>query len=110
MNFSFTGDPKLIESNTKSYLTQCLTKCHENRVRIYHIILNVAIVIVFGLVFGFALYICHTKKLTPYEKYRKMLRDQEYILTKIREYQIQKMRQHESLTNLPDTYVPAVFQ
>lgn len=97
----------LIEPETADYFKHVLRQCHDNRVRIYQILLNVIIVICFVVFFAALLYMCRSKKLTPYEKYKKMMRDQEYVLSKIREYQIQKMRQHESLTNLPDSFAPS---
>lgn len=102
----YTNGANLIEDTTKSYIIQSLQQCHENRVQIYRIILNILVACVFIGFFGIGIYVCYTRRLTPEEKYNRMKRDQEYVLSKIRDYQIQKMRQHESLTNLPNTYIP----
>lgn len=79
--------PRLIEQGTQSYLQHTLSICHENRVRIYSIALNIAVLVLFVLIVGAALYICYKRKPTPYEARQKMLRDQEIILSKIRYYQ-----------------------
>ena len=79
--------PRLIEQGTQSYLQHTLSVCHENRVRLYSIALNIGVLLIFVSIVGAALYICYKRKLTPYEVKQKMLRDQEMILSKIRYYQ-----------------------
>jgi len=82
-NFS----PHLVETNAHNYLLSALNKCHTNRVTIYYYVFNIGIFILFVLVFGGVLYYCSKGKLSDEEKYRKMMKDQEYIVSKIRFYQ-----------------------
>ena len=80
----------LIEENFTEYLQQSLKSCHENRTRIYSIILNVGIVVVLFLVIGIYLYYRYKTKPTPYEKQQKLYKDQQHILNRIRYYQAQQ--------------------
>lgn len=82
--------PRLIEQGTQHYLQHTLSVCHENRVRIYSIALNVTVFLLFVSIVSAALYICYKRKPTPYEANQKMLRDQEIILSKIRYYQAEQ--------------------
>lgn len=97
---------KLIESNARTYLCHTLNICHEKRIQLYLFVLNSIVIFCFIGVFGSALYFCYNKQITPYEKHNKQLKDQEYIISKIRHYQTEKYNQHESLTNLPNLYSP----
>jgi hypothetical protein len=82
-NFS----PHLVETTAHNYLLSALNKCHTNRVTIYYYVFNIGIFVLFVLVFGGVLYYCSKGKLSDEEKYRKMMKDQEYIVSKIRFYQ-----------------------
>jgi len=79
--------PRLIENGVRSYVHDTLTTCHENRIKIYSIALNVGVLVIFVAIVVATLYFCYRRKLTPYEERQKMLRDQEYVLSKIRFYQ-----------------------
>jgi len=89
INFAlyYMEHPRLIEGGVQSYLYDTLSTCHNNRVKIYSIALNVGVLVVFVLVVVAALYFCYKRKKTPYEIHQKMARDQEYVLSKIRYYQ-----------------------
>jgi hypothetical protein len=94
--------PKLIEPNVKYHVYNTLSKCHHTRVGVYTWILNIAVFVAFVLVGGSALYYCYTHKMTPEERYNKMMKDQAYILSKIRFYQNERMNMPlSSLTSLP---------
>jgi hypothetical protein len=92
--------PQLIENNAKSYLSYSLNNCRENRIQLYYIIFNTIVLTIFIFIFGIGLYYCHGKQITPYEKYKKQLKDQDYIMTKIRENQIVSA-QNDNITKLP---------
>lgn len=85
--------PKLIDNGAINYMYDALQICHTNRVKIYYIALNIGVLILFLLVTGLILYYCYKRKPTPYELRRKMLKDQEYVLSKIRHYQREKSQQ-----------------
>ena len=99
--------PRLIENSAKSYLLQTLQKCHNNRVSIYYYALNIGVFLLFVGVVGLVLYYCSKQKLSYYDKQQKMLKDQQYILSKIRYYQEDKKQENQSrisdITNLPYT-------
>ena len=98
--------PRLIETNFKNYLYTSLQGCHETRVRFYYIILNISVLILFLGIVGLTLYYCYNKKLNPYEKQQKLVKDQEYVLSKIRFYQSQSMKQPISSSNI--TGLPSI--
>lgn len=93
--------PRLIESNARTYILNTLEHCRGNRVRLYYIIFNVSVLIMFVSVFGIVLYYCQKKQLTCDEKNAKILKDQQYVLSKIRDFEIQNANGHMSLTKLP---------
>ena len=100
-------EPCLIEPSVKNYMFNTLQKCHSTRVNIYYYALNVFVFGLFVLFVGFTLYYCYTKKPTEYEKQQKMIRDQEYVLSKIKFYQEHTKHnnesQYSSISNLPFT-------
>jgi len=99
--------PNLIENNAKNYLFNTLKQCHSTRVSIYYYVLNFGILSLFLGVTCLVLYYCNKEKMTEYERHQKMVKDQEYVLSKIRYYkdENQKMQQSRmsSITNLPFT-------
>uniref|UniRef100_A0A6C0JMM2 Uncharacterized protein n=1 Tax=viral metagenome TaxID=1070528 RepID=A0A6C0JMM2_9ZZZZ len=98
-------NPRLIENSAKNYLFQTLQKCHNNRVSIYYYALNFGVLFLFVGIICLILYYCSKQKLTDYEKQQKMLKDQQYILSKIRYYQEDKKERQRSqvsgITDLP---------
>jgi len=93
---------RLIEPSARSFIQNTLQSCHSTRVRIYSFIFNMILFIVFFAVFGGILYYSYKNKPTEYEKRQKMLRDQEYILSKIRYYQTETHKKYSSdITDLP---------
>lgn len=99
--------PSLIEPSIKEYLYDTLQKCHSNRVNVYYYTLNVGVFLFVVLVFGAALYYSNKNKRSEYEQHQKNIRDQEYVLSKIRYYQEDKKARREGqtsdITNLPFT-------
>ena len=96
--------PLLIEPTSRIYLNSTLQKCHDHRVGIYYYVLNGGILLLFVLLFGMALYYSYTNKPSEYEKHQKLLKDQEYILSKIRHLQVlhkQSQSEMSNITNLP---------
>ena len=94
--------PRLIDNNARYFLYNTLQKCHENRVRIYSIALNIIVFILFVSITGGILFYNYKNKPTDYERQEKMMRDQQYIVSKIRTYQMEKNKQKTSdITNLP---------
>jgi hypothetical protein len=97
--------PRLIETGTHSYLTDTLKQCHTTRVGVYYYVLNFGVFFLFVSLFAAFLYYSHLQKKSDYEKKQKMIRDQEYILSKIRFYQENAQMRNEqqsSITTLPN--------
>jgi type IV secretory pathway TrbF-like protein len=97
--------PRLIENSSKNYLFQTLQKCHNHRVTIYYYALNIGILVLFFGIVGSVLYYSYKNKLSPYEAEQKMMKDQEYIMSKIRYYKEDAKKTKESqssfITDLP---------
>lgn len=100
-------DATLIEPSVKNYLFNTLQKCHSNRVNIYFYALNIGVLLIFAFVIGCTLYYCYTQKPNEYERQQKNIKDQEYVMSKIRYYQEQKKTDDQSnfssISNLPFT-------
>jgi membrane protein insertase Oxa1/YidC/SpoIIIJ len=96
---------RLIENSARNYLFQTLQKCHTNRVSIYYYALNFGVLFIFVGIVALVLYYCSKQKLSDYDKQQKMIKDQQYILSKIRYYQEDKKEQQRSqvsgITDLP---------
>jgi hypothetical protein len=82
--------PRLIEQGAHNYLQEALKICHGNRVQIYSYALNIGVFMLFLAIAGLTLYYCYKRKLTPHELRQKTLKDQDYVLSKIRHYQAEK--------------------
>lgn len=97
------GMPRLIEQGARTYMNEVLNKCHDNRVNIYLYSLNIGVFILFCTIFGLVLYYCYKTKLTPEEEYQKKIKEQEYILSKIRFYKEHQrnIASNASITELP---------
>jgi uncharacterized protein YcfL len=97
--------PSLIEASTKNYLFNTLKQCHNNRVNLYYYVFNAIVFLIFIAIVGTILYRCSMNKPTEYERQQKILRDQQYVMSKIRYYKDEvedNDNQHNTrLTNLP---------
>ena len=95
--------PKLIEHQAGHYMCQTLKHCHDKRIITYSLIFNVTIVLVFGIVTGLILYLLYKQKKTPDQQKENILRDQKYILEKIKSLKEQKQYylENESITKMP---------
>jgi hypothetical protein len=103
--------PRLIENNVKYYLFDHLQKCHQHKTTLYSWVFNISIFLVFFTVLFLVLYFSRKNKLTPYELEEKQLKEQQYVLSKIREYKMEKTKKPQTIsaiTNLPFTYNPDV--
>lgn len=99
--------PRLIDTNFKNYMFHSLQKCHEYKTNIYTYAFNIIVFSMFILCFGLVLYFCYKGKKSPKEMHEKMLREQEYVLSKIRYYQNAKIAEANNIiTDLPFNYQP----
>ena len=100
---SVSETPNLIESSAKNYLFYNLQQCHKNRVSVYYYALNIGVFVIFVGAAAFILYSCSQRKVSEYDQRQNMLRDQEYVLSKIRFYQdLQKKRSQSEGTGITD--------
>jgi len=100
---TITSVPRLIEQGAHSYMSNVLNKCHDNRVNIYLYALNTGVLLLFIGITCLILYYCYKTKTTPEENRQKMLKEQEYILSKIRFYKDHQrsIASRASITGLP---------
>lgn len=86
--------PHLIDSGAQHYLKHTLQKCYEFRCTYYATLFNVAVFTVFVVVSSMILYYCYLTKRQNhvYNQGYKHLRDEEYILSKIKFYQNEQKR------------------
>jgi uncharacterized protein HemX len=80
----------LIDPNTRASLYDTLSQCHDTRTGIYLLALNALVLVLLVAGIGLTLYYCYKRRPTPYEARQKMLKDQDYILSKIRHYQAEQ--------------------
>jgi len=73
-------------------------------VQLYTTAFNVAVLIALVVGVGLTLYYCHKRQPSAYDMHQKLLKDQDYILSKIRFYQAEQknlMLSPIGLTNQP---------
>jgi len=85
------------------YMQSILSRCHENRVNIYLYALNTGVLLFFGGLLCLVLYYSYRTRLTPEEAYQKRLKEQEYVLSKIKVY---KEHQHHIARTAGFTALP----
>lgn len=94
--------PSLIEPGVKYFLHQALKQAHIVREKFHNTIYNIGMFILFLLILGGILVYKYKGKLTPVEIAQKNKEKQQYVLEKIKTFQIAKQRAHQELiTGLP---------
>lgn len=101
--------PKLIDTSAIDYLDTALKKSHQIRVTYHRILWNGGLVFAFLFVFCVFLYYRYTNRPTAAEANYKLIKDQEFVLSKIRYFQEQnqkireagRMAEGSELTGLP---------
>lgn len=103
MNFDIEySKPTLIEPGIKYFLNETLKQCRLFKETYNNTLFNISILIIFILILGVTLIVKYKGKLTPSEKEQKENEKKQYILSKIRNYQQDKVRrQQELITGLP---------
>jgi len=101
MNFEMSK-PELVEPGVKYFLHQSLKQCHIIKEKMHNTIFNIGLFIVFLIVLCIILFYKYKGKITPIEIQKKNKEKQEYILSKIINFQESKKRAHQELiTGLP---------
>jgi len=94
--------PTLTEPGVKSFLSNALKQSHIIREEFHNTIFNIGMLIFFVLILGGILIYKYKGKLTPVEIAKKNKEKQQYVLEKIKNFQISKQRAHQELiTGLP---------
>jgi len=94
--------PALTEPGVKYFLNQTLKQCHIIRDKFHNSIFNIGLFIAFMIVLGLILLYKYKGRLTPVEIAKKNKEKQQYILSKIQNFQESKRRAHQELiTGLP---------
>ncbi len=92
----------LIDDNVKQYLSSRLQHSHKIKETYYNGIYNIILFVLFALIVGGCLMYKYKGKPTEEEKRQKSEEHQQYILSLIRNQQLEKMRNHQELiTGLP---------
>jgi len=98
------GSPKplLIEPGVKYFLHQTLKQCHIVKDNFHNMVFNIGLFIAFLLVLAFILLYKYKGKMTLVEIEQKNKEKQQYILSKIKNFQQAKRIAHQELiTGLP---------
>ena len=104
------GDkPVLIEPGVKYFLNETLKQCHNNRVTIYYYVFNITIFVLFVSIVGLTLYYCKKNRLSDVEKRKKMLRDQQYVLSKIKFYKDEVVEHKSNMSDITALPVPGSY-
>jgi hypothetical protein len=103
MDFDNSSKPKLTEPGVKYFLYQTLKQCHIVREHFHNMIFNIGLCIAFFLILGIILLYKYKGKLTPVEIEIKNKEKQQYILSKIKNFQqAKRVAQQELITGLPN--------
>ena len=94
--------PALIEPGVKYFLKETLKRCHVFKESHNIFLLNMSLLVGFLVILGVVLLFKYKGKLTPKELEIKDREKQQYILTKIKNYQTAKLKESQGLiTGLP---------
>ena len=98
----FQERPALTEPGVKSFLSHTLKHCHKVKSEYYNKVFNICLFVGFvSLVVGLLIY-KYKGKLSPAEIHVKNQEKQQYVLSRIKQFQINKERAHNALiTGLP---------
>ena len=101
----YFSKPVLTEPGVKYFLNQTLKQCHVTRTQFYNWVFNISVFGVFLLILAVILLYKYKGRLTPAEVDQQNREKQQYILSKIKQFQETKKRAHQELiTGLPSWY------
>jgi len=94
--------PKLTEPGVKYFLNETLKQCHITRNNLHNLLFNIGLFVGFLIILTFILLYKYKGKLTSVEIEIKNREKQQYILSKIKNFQESKRKVHQELiTGLP---------
>ena len=95
-------NPRLIEPGVRYFLNETLKQCKEFKNQYHNLLFNIGLFCVFLTILSTILLTKYKGKLTPSEKEMKNREKQQYILSKIKNYQdAKRISQQELITGLP---------
>ena len=89
--------PKLTEIGIKSFLNITLKKCNEYRLKYMNMVYNIVFFVIFVTILSTILVIKYRGKPTEEEKEQKEIEKKHYILSKIKNYKQDKLKQQQML-------------
>ena len=102
MNREEITKPSLIEPGVKYFLGQTLKQCKEFKDKYNNFLFNICLFVLFLLILASILLYKYKGKLTPVEKEKKSREKQQYILTRIKNFQdAKRLASQELITGLP---------
>lgn len=102
MHFEQLSKPILTEPGVTYFLNQALKQSHIIRENFHNTIFNIGMFLFFLIILGGMLVYKYKGKLTPVEIAQKNKEKQQYILERIKHFQMSKLRaQQELITGLP---------
>ena len=94
--------PKLIEPGVKLFINHTLNQCNQFKQKYYNTIINIGLFIIFCIIFCLLLMVKYKGKPTPEEQEVKEREKEQYIMSRIKNYQQDKLvAQQQLITGLP---------
>ena len=87
-----TPSPQLVDDLSKYYMQDVLKRCNQTRTNMYITLFNLFVLAGLVLLVVIVLYVLYKGKPDKHQSYNKMIKDQEYVLSKIRFYQEQQKK------------------
>ena len=103
MDVDEIAKPSLIEPGVRFFLHQSLKQCNLIREEYYNLVFNIAVFIGLLTLICLVLLYKYKGRLTPSEMHEKNKEKQQYVLSKIQNFQENKRKVHQELiTGLPN--------
>ena len=103
MDVDEIAKPALIEPGVRFFLHQSLKQCNILREEYYNLVFNIMVFVGLLLFFGLILVYKYKGRLTTSEMQQKNKEKQQYLLSKIQNFQENKRKSHQELiTGLPN--------
>lgn len=94
--------PMLTEPGVKYFINETLKQCHQFKEKYQNMLFNIGLLIAFFIILGMLLLYKYRGKLTPEEMEEREMQKKQYILSKIKHFQQEKLKaQQQLITGLP---------
>jgi hypothetical protein len=103
MNYEEISKPSLVEPGVKYFLDRTLKQCKDFKDKHNNLLFNIFLFIFFLLILASILLYKYKGKLSPSEKEKRDREKQQYILTRIKNFQdAKRLASQELITGLPN--------